>query len=91
MDRLVNVWYYPDFVFKWTEKGRELQKLSNSVQAFNQRIIELKRKQFQERTVCKKTKIFLDYLIETEALSDEEILDEVSTFIVAVSFGAFSN
>lgn len=83
-------WLYPDFLFALSPSKKKQDRCLEVLQGFTSRVIQEKRKELEERgeeVAEKKSKVaFLDLLLqvrtaEGDALTDEDIQEEVDTFL----------
>lgn len=95
-ERVLNVFHHNDFIFGLTKEKRELDELVRKSRNFTDKVIQAKRDELHQKSAhCHYEepqgvrKTFLDYLLEiseeTGHFTNEELRDEVQTFIVAVS------
>ncbi|CAH1382167.1 unnamed protein product [Tenebrio molitor] len=89
--RMFVFWYHFDFIFRWTKLCQDERQLLKKFNTFTENVVKEKRLAFEQNTQqpSNKRKAFLDLLIEFSTgdnkLTDEEIRDEVNTFMVAGS------
>ncbi|XP_017778218.1 PREDICTED: cytochrome P450 4C1-like [Nicrophorus vespilloides] len=98
--RMFNVLLHSDFLFNLTSLAKEERTIINSFQGFIRMVITDKRADFkkkeQEMKECveaqidefKERKVFLDHLMElsqNQQFTDQEIIEEVQTFMIAGS------
>ncbi|GFQ86476.1 cytochrome P450 4V2 [Trichonephila clavata] len=90
ISRMLKAWEYPDFLFNLTS-GREEKRLVKVIEDFTKSVILEKKKQYlkgKKDNDKRKRKAFMDMLLElhfeTQALSEEDICEEVNTFVSAV-------
>ncbi|PSN45091.1 Cytochrome P450 4C1 [Blattella germanica] len=80
--RIFKAWLHPDWIFHLTSLGREFAKELNRARHMAQKVVE----QRKQKCVCTESdgskKIFIDLLLE-QSLSEQEVLDEVTTMLVA--------
>ncbi|GFY67265.1 cytochrome P450 4V2 [Trichonephila inaurata madagascariensis] len=89
LSRMLKVWEYPDFIFKLTS-GREEKRHVKVIEDFTKSVIQEKKKQYlswKKDNDKRKRKAFMDMLLElhfeTQELSEEDICEEVNTFVSA--------
>ncbi|GFS32396.1 cytochrome P450 4V2 [Nephila pilipes] len=88
MARLVKFWEWNDFLFDFTS-GREVKRLVKLLQDVTKSVIQEKKKQYLKgnKNDTGKRKAFMDLLLElhleTKELSEEDITEEVNTFVTA--------
>lgn len=90
MKRLINPFVYVDFIYSWTANCREFREMCDFVHNFSSDIIQTRKKALQEdpTQLDKRHLDFLDILITAKdekgaGLTDQEIRDEVDTFMFA--------
>ncbi|KAI2474222.1 hypothetical protein C4B38_000290 [Diabrotica virgifera virgifera] len=95
--RIFVLWYQNDFIFNLSPLGKESRNIVKGMRDFTGRVVREKKKAYEERKNCSdndevplKRKAFLDYLMEVTndenvAFTDQELQDEVTTFIIAGS------
>ncbi|XP_072380552.1 cytochrome P450 4C1-like isoform X1 [Diabrotica undecimpunctata] len=95
--RIFVLWYQNDFIFNLSPLGKESRNIVKGMRDFTGRVVREKKKAYEERKnrsdtdeVPLKRKAFLDYLMEVTndenvAFTDQELQDEVTTFIIAGS------
>ncbi|KAJ9590496.1 hypothetical protein L9F63_016447, partial [Diploptera punctata] len=95
MTRILSPWLYPDFVYNSLPCGKRFNKYVNILHSFSHKVIRQRKEYYAElksgRKVAedlhsgKKKLTFLDLLLEAsengENLTDEEIREEVDTFM----------
>ncbi|GFT92281.1 cytochrome P450 4V2 [Nephila pilipes] len=89
MSRIVKFWEWPDFIFNLTS-GKELKRLVKMIDDLSKSVIREKKMQYlhgNEDSSNGKRKALIDLLLklhfETQELSEEDICEEVNTFISA--------
>lgn len=89
--RVVRPWLYNDKIYKWTNIGKLEKHLLDSLQSFNNQILDMKSRKYKDYAFhARNTKKLgmLDLLLEakytTGDITDGEILDEINTFMFAV-------
>ncbi|CAL1276481.1 unnamed protein product [Larinioides sclopetarius] len=90
MLRMSKIWLWPDFIFKFTKLGREMNDGLRMLHNFTRNIIQEKKKRFlrgEKDQNDGKRKALLDMLlqrhIEADELDEEDIGEEVDTFALA--------
>nr|QZM07480.1 cytochrome P450 monooxygenase CYP349R1 [Lasioderma serricorne] len=95
--RMFQLWYHSDFIFNRTKMAKEMKYAIHNINNFTSELVREKRKEYKQRKIesteaesneCPiKRKALLDYLIElseeSSKFTDDEIVDEVNTIIVA--------
>ncbi|GFS72894.1 cytochrome P450 4c3 [Nephila pilipes] len=89
MSRVIKVWEWPDFIYNLTS-GKEVKRHVKIIDDLSKSIIQEKKIQYlhgNKVTKNFKMKALIDLLLElhfeTQELSEEDICEEVNTFIVA--------
>ncbi|GFY73399.1 cytochrome P450 4V2 [Trichonephila inaurata madagascariensis] len=90
MSKYLKLWEWSDFIHKLTT-GRKIKRQIKFMEDFIKSVIQEKKKQYlsgNKDNVKGKRKAFMDLLLElhfeTQELSEQDIQDEVNTFIAAV-------
>ncbi|GBN49660.1 Cytochrome P450 4C1 [Araneus ventricosus] len=90
MLRMSNILLWPDFIFRFTKLGREMNDCLGVLHSFTTNIIQEKKKRYlrgEKEQNCGKRKALLDMLlerhIEAGELGEEDIREEVDTFALA--------
>lgn len=85
-------WYHSDFIFNLTKLGKEYQKHLKIVKDFARNVIKARKESLESETIENKKLSFLDLLLKASTneasipLTDEELREEVDTFMFEVSF-----
>ncbi|GFT92218.1 cytochrome P450 4V2 [Nephila pilipes] len=89
MARMVKFWEWPNFIFDLTT-GKEQKRLQKIIHDFTASVIQEKKMQYlsgNRENAAGKRKAFMDLLLEnhfeTKELSEEDICEEVNTFVAA--------
>lgn len=96
--RTTTPWIHPDFIFRMTSTYKDLKEANDYMHKYASEVINRKKEEFLEKRKMKlekgdkisyQSKTFLDSLLEMAESgihwSDKQVLDEVVTFIFAVS------
>ncbi|GFQ97631.1 cytochrome P450 4V2 [Trichonephila clavata] len=91
MNRIVKIWEYVDIIFNLTS-GKEEKRQVKVIEDFTKSVIQEKKKQYlsgKKDNEKRKRKAFMDMLLElhfeNQELSEEDICEEVNTFVAAPS------
>ncbi|GFQ97627.1 cytochrome P450 4V2 [Trichonephila clavata] len=89
MNRIVKIWEYVDIIFNLTS-GKEEKRQVKVIEDFTKSVIQEKKKQYlsgKKDNEKRKRKAFMDMLLElhfeNQELSEEDICEEVNTFVAA--------
>ncbi|XP_017776453.1 PREDICTED: cytochrome P450 4C1-like [Nicrophorus vespilloides] len=92
--RMFNVHLHFDFIFNLTKLSNEQKYIVDFFKNFIRSVYYEKKEEFLQKKEkveeaqideCKQRKVFLDHLIEVSQLTDEEIINEVQTFMIGGS------
>ncbi|XP_034240172.1 probable cytochrome P450 4aa1, partial [Thrips palmi] len=84
--RSFSPWLWPDFVFNRTSMGRSLKRqLANMREYVDASIVQRRLQAVRDAKVCDvalaRKQILLDKMLQSEAFSDQDMMDEIVTFL----------
>ncbi|GFU06039.1 cytochrome P450 4V2 [Nephila pilipes] len=90
MTRMYKFWEWPDFIFRFTKTGRQLKRDVKMFHDYTRSVIQKKKTEYlsgNSENNKGKRKALLDILLEqyleTQELSEEDMMEEVNTFFMA--------
>lgn len=88
--RMMNIHHWPELIYKFTQDGRQFYEKVKLIKKFTRDILSMRKKTYKvEGSDVERKKSFMDILLrmhmEEGVFTEEEIREEVNTFMIGVS------